>query len=118
MRSVYEGVKIYFAAFLAAGFLAGAFFAAGFLVAAVFAAGFSVAAGFVAAGLAAVFFAAGFFAAGAAFFLLIEVNLTPASLAILCKLALRRAAVFFGIRFFLTIVSSSLWAAERLSVVG
>jgi hypothetical protein len=71
--------------------------------------------------LATGFFAAGFavvFAAvfGAAF--LVILSLTPADFATFDRLALRRAAVFFLIRPFLTAVSSSLTAADRVVAVG
>src|SRR5690606_10747805 len=104
--------------FFAVGFLAGAFFAAGFL-AAVVAVVFFGAAAFLGAALAAGFasaFAAGFFGAGA--FFVVASSLTPASFATLARFALRRAAVFFEIRFFLTAVSISLCAAERPAAVG
>ena len=85
---------------MAAGFFAGAFLAtAGFAAALV--AGFLAAAGFVAAG---VFVAA---ALGAAVFLPVA-SFTPAALAAFERLALRRAAVFFSIRFYFTAVSNSL----------
>lgn len=81
--------------FLAAGFLADAFAAAGFLAGALAAAGFAV-----------------------VFFAVVAVILTPASLAILCRPLLRRAAVFFLIKPFLTAVSSSRCAAAKVSAVG
>lgn len=92
--------------------------AAGFLAVVLVAAGLRagtfnevrLAAAFVAT-LAAGFFAtAGFLAVA---FLAPASSLTPAFLAIFAKLALRRAAVFFLIKPFLTAVSSSLWAALR-----
>ena len=91
----------YFLAFLAAVLLAGAFLVAGFL-----AAGF-----FVTAFLGAVFVAAGFFLAAA-------VSFTPADLAVADSLALRRDAVFILSTFFLTALSSMLWALLRLCEVG
>src|SRR5690606_24984912 len=63
-----------------------------------------------AAGLAAVFVAA--------FLAVPSASLTPASFATLARLALRRAAVFFEMSFFLTAVSISLWAAERPVALG
>lgn len=46
------------------------------------------------------------------------VSLTPVALAILCKEALRRAAVLGFKRSFLTALSSSDWALERFSAEG
>ena len=45
-------------------------------------------------------------------------SLTPAALAMACNLALRREAVFFLRRFFLTALSYSDWALLRVSGVG
>lgn len=80
-RGIFDAVENY----LAAAFLAVVFFAV-----VVFA--------------VVVFFAAGFFVAD---FFAVAVNFTPASLAILCNLALRRAAVFFFSKSFLTALSYS-----------
>lgn len=88
----------YLAVFLAAGFFAGAFLAAGFAATSFFAAGF------LAAGVALV---AGFTAVICAAFLVASI-LTPAFLAVADSCDLRRAAVFFLIRPFLTAVSISL----------
>lgn len=85
----FREAKDYFAVFFAAGFFVGAFFAGAALVAA-FAAGFAV-----------VFFAgAAFFAAAA--------GLTLAAFAAFARPALRRLAVLFLIKPFLTALSSSL----------
>jgi len=81
--------------FLAVGFLGAVFFAAvGFLAG---------------AALLAVVFVVAFFA---------EPSLTPASFAVRASVALRRAAVFFGSRFFFTIVSISLWTFDREAALG
>ena len=84
-------IKDYLAVFLVVDFLV-----AGFLVVSAFLAG------------------AAFLAAGLADFS----TLTPAALASLAKLALRREAVFFSIGPFLAAISYSLWALERLAEVG
>lgn len=86
-----------------------------------FAAGFLVAAGLVAAAFfGAALVAAGFFVAGfvVVVFLAAVAGLTPASLACLAMAALRRDAVFFLIKPFLTALSSSLWALAAVSAVG
>lgn len=78
--------------------------AAGFLAVAVFVAGFFAAVFLVAAGLVAVFF--------------VVDGCTPAALAVLARFALRRAAVFFLIRPFLTALSSSLCVFDRVAALG
>ena len=85
---------------MAADFFAGAFLTAGFLAEVFFVAGFFAGDFFEAV------FAAGLadFAAG---FLVDFVNLTPAALAILEAADLRREAVFFSMRSFLTALSYS-----------
>lgn len=83
------------------------------------------------ASLAAGFFAAGFlvavdlvvvfavvFAGALAAGFLVASSLTPAFFAIAERALLRRAAVFFFSRFFLTAVSSSLWAAASVAALG
>jgi hypothetical protein len=103
----YYHVLNYFVAFLATGFLATGFLATTAFLAAGFAA-------VLAAGLATVF-AAGL----TAVFLAAPVaSLTPALLAILERLALRRATVFFFSKPFLTAVSSSDCAALNVAAVG
>ena len=92
-------LKNYFEAFAAAGFSAGAFFAAG--LAAVFVAGFLAAAAFGAAAFTDAF------AAGAAFFLL-ATGLTPFSFANFARWLKRRAAAALLKTFFLTAVSIAL----------
>jgi hypothetical protein len=95
--------------FLVAGFFAGAFFAAG----TAFAAGFLAATGFAAGALVATLGAA---FAGVAF--LVVLIFTPAALAALDRLALRRDAVFLLRRCFFTAVSISLCAFERVTALG
>jgi len=106
ITSKYRGYLYFALNYFAAGFLAAGFLAAGFLATgAFFAATFGVAlatAGFFAAGA---FLATGFAAGFAA---VADANFTPAFLAILDRFALRREAVFFFRRFFLTAVSISL----------
>jgi hypothetical protein len=80
-----------------------AFFAAGFFAAAAFLAGAFLVAGFLAGALAAAFLASSF---------------TPAFFAAAASADLRREAVFFLIRPFLTALSSSLCAVERVSALG
>lgn len=99
-------IRNYLVVFLAAGFFATGFFAtAGFAAAGFFAGAAFAATGFlVAAGFAVVFVAvAGF---------------TPAALAAFASPDLRRAAVFFLIRPFLTALSISLCAFDNVSAAG
>lgn len=72
-------------------------------------------AAFLAAGFLVVVLAAGFLAAGLA---ALAAGLAPAALAILTAAALRREAVFFFIRSFLTALSYSDWSLARFSAVG
>ena len=91
----------YFVVFFAVVFFAGAFFAAGFFAGVAF-----FAAGFLVAVFAGAFFAAAFS------------SFTPASLAVLARALFRRAAVFLVRMFFLTAVSISLCAADRVFADG
>ena len=81
-----------------------------------FVAGFLVAGAFLTTDLVAGFLAAGL-VAGAAF-LTAAMGLTPEDLASLAREALRREAVFFLRRPFLTALSSSDWALLREEAEG
>lgn len=91
------------------------YFAAGF-----FAAGFLVVVAFLAGVFAVDVFAAGAFAAGALAVVVFGAApiLTPEALASLATAALRREAVFFLRRPFLTALSYSDWTAAAPAAVG